>query len=498
MIAPDVHLLKSLTDLTTKMAEFVQNAAASGQATHEVERQLWKQLLSIGHTALGQFFALQGTGDIGPTFERPDQTTAHRLEHPHPRTYRSVFGSFTLSRTVYGSREGQKIQAVPLDARLQLPASDYSYLLQEWDQMLGCEHSFGQVSRTLEEILGQTQSVDSLETMNRQMADTVEPFRDSRPIPEAQAEGEIFVLSVDGKGVVIRRDPKDAKPPAHRRRGEKANKKRMAMVGSVYSVKKTLRTPEEIVAALFRDPRDSAPSPRPVPVGKHVWARLSQAANGSLDEPLVAVFGWLNTEWTARTANGPKETVLLMDGQELLWTAGEEHWTRGETVEVLDLLHVTPQLWQSAHLFHQEGSDEAVAWVRHRLGQILAGQVDTVVRSFRQLGRTLTSARRKKLRTICRYLASNSLRMKYDEYLRKGYPIASGVIEGACRHYVKDRMERAGMRWSKVGVQAMLDVRSEFLNGDWNAFQKFRVEHESDRLYPYRKLLDPAQWPIAA
>ncbi len=79
--------------------------------------------------------------------------------------------------------------------------------------------------------------------------------------------------------------------------------------------------------------------------------------------------------------------------------------------------------------------------------------------------------------------------MRYDEYLAKGYPIASGVIEGACRHLVKDRMERAGMHWTIVGAQAMLDVRSVHLSGQWAAFQQHRIARATERLYPYRQLV---------
>ena len=88
--------------------------------------------------------------------------------------------------------------------------------------------------------------------------------------------------------------------------------------------------------------------------------------------------------------------------------------------------------------------------------------------------------------------------MRYDEYLREGYPIASGVIEGACRHYVKDRLERSGMRWTRAGAQAMPDVRSEFLNGDWASFQNHRIERETQGMYPHRLVVKGSGWPLVA
>ena len=159
--------------------------------------------------------------------------------------------------------------------------------------------------------------------------------------------------------------------------------------------------------------------------------------------------------------------------------------TDANTVDILELMHVIPRLWEAAHLFFKEGSDAATAFVRGRLKRILEGEVSGVVRGFRAMGtrRHLGATKRKRLETICGYLQKNAARMRYDEYLAKGYPIASGVIEGACRHYVKDRMERAGMHWTLVGAQAMLDLRATYINGEWDAFWIFHVAQEDERLY---------------
>src|SRR5436305_10414506 len=223
---------------------YVRQAADDGLPAHRVEQDLWTRLLALGRHAFGLFLDLQGSGDLGPALDLPDGTTAARLDQPHQRGYRSVFGDFTLRRTAYGSREGQKILFVPLDNRLQLPASDYSYLLQQWDQALGCECAFARIAATLHDMLGVRQPVDSLEQGNRQMAQAVESFRAARPLPAPEEEGAVFALIDDGKGVVLRRGPDDPKPKAHRGKGDKANKKRMAIVGALYSVDRYQRTPE--------------------------------------------------------------------------------------------------------------------------------------------------------------------------------------------------------------------------------------------------------------
>ena len=111
--------------------------------------------------------------------------------------------------------------------------------------------------------------------------------------------------------------------------------------------------------------------------------------------------------------------------------------------------------------------------------------------------RGLSGAKKKTLAKVCAYLEANRQRMRYDEYLAKGYPIASGVIEGACRHLVKDRMERAGMHWTPQGAQAMLDVRSVYVDGDWEKYQAFRIHSATQRLYPYRELVAGAHYRLA-
>jgi hypothetical protein len=212
------------------------------------------------------------------------------------------------------------------------------------------------------------------------------------------------------------------------------------------------------------------------------------------------VYRWMLNEVAERNPRLEKEMVHRCDGQEALWQARRTYLPSKNLTEVLEILHVTPRLWQAAHLFPKEGSAEAEAFARERILRVLQGKVAGVVRGLREMGtkRQLLGSKKKALGKICAYLESNRERMRYDEYLAKGYPIASGVIEGACRHLVKDRRERAGMHWTATGAQAMLDVRSTYVNGDWEEYQGYRIERETNRLYPYRKLVEGPHYQMAA
>lgn len=177
----------------------------------------------------------------------------HRSEEQHQRRLLTVFGEFVVSRWVYARREKAKAELIPTDQRLQLPASEVSYLLQEWDQLLGVEQAFGQVREVIKTILRVPQSVDTLERTNQQMAEAAPVFRESQAAVDLAKEGELLVVTEDNKGIPMVRPVVEKPAGAHRTKGKKANKKQMACIGCVYSVDRHTRTPEELVATLFRD-----------------------------------------------------------------------------------------------------------------------------------------------------------------------------------------------------------------------------------------------------
>ncbi len=489
-----------------EIKDYVMTGACEGQPAHEVELGLWQRVLQMGHHALGLFFSIQGDGDVGETLTLSDGREVRRLEDLHQRTYQSVFGSFTLRRTVYGTREGQKIDCVPLDTRLQLPESEFSYLLQEWDQELAVENPYNKVNDVLCKILGISQSVDSLERMNRHMGEAVKPFQESQPIPPKEEEGAILVVSADGKGVPIRRERDVPAIVDHdRKKGPKPGRKKQAVVGTVYTIDAHRRTPKDVADALFRVPLQVVPQkrpPRPKPQHKRVRASLSREGDKGEINATQEIFTWLCDEATSRNPTSNKPLVVLLDGQKSLWRAGQDILPDTSRVEILELLHVTPRIWEAAHLFYPSGSEEALAFIKDRVERILHGQIRSVIIGLRRMGTTwkLSLSQKKNLKTICNFLQKNQHRLRYDEYLAAGYPIASGVIEGACRHFVKDRMERAGMHWTIDGAQAMLHLRSVALNGDWDTFTQYRIECETKRLYPDADIIETVEWllPMAA
>ncbi len=470
-----------------EMVSFVRRAAKNGRPIDQVERSLWQSLLRLGHSLVSSYVEGVGPGDIGDTLVHEGREL-RRLESRHDRRYVSVFGELTISRCVYGTRETQKHEVVPADALLGLPDSEFSYVLQEWDQSFCVEDSYEESRRKMEKILGIGQSVRSLEQMSVSMAESVSAFQESAPKPPAGEEGSILVLTADGKGVPMRREA-GQDPPAirgRRKKGEKANKKRMACVGGVYTIDPFVRTPEDVVDEVLRDARKPD---RPKPCHKQLRAELTREIEGVEVNAKERIFGWFAEQVKLRNPRGCKKAVCVMDGERALWK--KLLALVPGIVCILDLFHVLERLWQAAHCFHPEGSDQAKEFVTDRLLRLLRGEVGYVIGGLKQMAtkQALRGSRLQQLSAAIGYLERNRQLMRYHEYLAAGYPIGSGVAEGACRHLVKDRMERTGMRWRIPGAQAMLNLRAVYLNGDWDAFQKHRIIEERRRLYPYRPLV---------
>ena len=120
--------------------------------------------------------------------------------------------------------------------------------------------------------------------------------------------------------------------------------------------------------------------------------------------------------------------------------------------------------------------------------QLLEGKVGYVIGGLRQMATKhgLKGTKRKVVLEAAQYYENNREHMKYDEYLAAGYPVGSGVAEGACRHLAKDRLEQTGMRWTVAGAQAMLYLRATYLNGDWAEFLDYRIQREQQRLYGHQ------------
>ena len=478
MMTQEQAFLKS-RELLQAIQRYVEEAGSQNERIDKVERELFSQLLVLGRTLLEGFVAGQGEGDEGPTLQHQDRTL-QRSEEVQARRYLSIFGELQIARFVYAEREKQKAMA-PLDARLSLPAAEFSYVLEDWLQRLCVKESFQEATSSLRALLGLAPSERAAEQMNQRLAPFAERFHLSQAPPPADEEGELLVATADGKGVPMRRPLEERVRTSPRRgKGEKANKKQMAYVGAIYSIDRYRRTADDVLDELQR--RERAKD-RPVPQHKRVWAEMTRVLEGESCSGRERLFIEMLWECHQRDPPRHKTLVCLMDGEAGLWSMQAEWLPRA--VGILDIFHVLERLWLVAHCLHPEKSRAAEAYVSHHLRMLLDGKVGYVIGNFRRLLTTgqVRGSQRNTLQAVITYYENNRQHMRYDEYLAAGYPIGSGVAEGACRHLVKDRLEQTGMRWTVPGAQAMLDTRSLYLNQDWDAFLEDRIHTEQTELY---------------
>lgn len=464
-----------------EITRLVDQAVENGQRIDEMERELFAQLLTVGRTLLEGFVVAQGDGDIGEEVERDGQCL-WRSKDRHGRRYLSIFGELRIERFVYAVREGQKVEHAPLDERLGLPASDFSYVLEDWQQRLCVQDSYGEAVTSLQTLLGVAPSERAAEQMTQRLATDAEAFQLHQAPPPGKEEGEILVATADAKGVPMRRPLEERMRSSHPRRGkgEKANKKQMAYVGAVYSIDRFVRSADDVVDEVCRHERGAD---RPQPQHKQVWAEMTRTCEGEVATGRERVFVEMAVTCHERDPQRRKTLVCLMDGEKALWEVAGEWLSRA--IGILDLFHVLERLWLAAYCFHPERSPEAAEFVSHYLRMVLQGKVGYVIGGLRRLRdqHALTGAKRKTLNAVITYYENNRQHMRYDEYLSAGYPIGSGVAEGACRHLVKDRLERTGMRWTVPGAQAMLHIRAIHINGCWNKYMTYHIDAEQSRLY---------------
>jgi len=457
----------------------------------DMEKGIFRHLLKIGFMLLLMYiqkFAVKAAD------YHVDKSGQKRGFHSmRKQDYLSVFGKIEIVRPYYW-RKGLK-GICPADAELNLPEGGYSYLLQEWGACLSTEQPYDKAAFFLNKFLNMNIWNSALEEISRKSSKNINEFYNTRVIlPDNK--NEILVATVDCKGIQMRKSElqkpqkkvrqkfrrmrklrekmqKTIEPSKPNTNIERKNgKKKMSVVTAVYTINRHVRTAEDIISKHKNKTERKKPLP-PRPQEKIVY--------GTLDGKQAA-FEHLKLEISKRNRENIKQ-VALVDGELKLNKMLREYLPEFEIIR--DFFHVTEYLWDGAHIFYGEGSREADELVSSYVEMLLNGNVENIITEmkarFRKSEKSQT--KRKKLERIITYLENGKDCMKYDEYLTKGYPIGSGVIEGTCKNLVNDRFEHTGMHWSIGGANALLGLRSIHINNLSSNYWRFHQDREKERLY---------------
>lgn len=413
------------------------------------------------------------------------QVRPHR-ETGHSRLLACVFGTVTITRTAW---RGKGLASVhPADAELSLPAHLHSRGLRRLAVLEAVRGSYDQAKEAIDrgcgKVLGKRQAEGLLVAAAVDVGDF---YQCTIPLPSTAATA--LVMQVDGKGVVMR--PEALRPAALRAHlnGRRALRTRLAP-GEKPHRNGWPRWPASSIPTAASTTRCDRPTrgpqhhtdPRPGPRAQHKWLTASPI------HPPEHVIAVAFDQAEARDRDHLRHWVVLVDGarHQLELIQAEADRLHITVHVLLDFVHMAEYIWAAAHRFHKPGTPDAEAWVAGHLTAVLHGQTDRAsTEIIAEADRThLHGTRREGADACVRYLTGHLDQLGYDLALAAGWPVATGPIEGACRHLIGDRLDITGSRWGLDGAEAVLTLRALIDNGDFAAYWRHHLSREHERLYP--------------
>ena len=443
------------------------------QQGHELLRRLLQGHLDLRASQEVRKYDVVSKDGLALTHFRAKSTT----------TLNSLFGQVTITRNGYNKRHVNS--EYPLDAQLNLANDQCSdgLRLQLARQVNHCayDHAIEHIKETTGAKIAKRQGLELVKDMAQ---DFVGYYQQNRYV-EAEATKDLLILTFDGKGLVMRpeslrectkKKAQNAKKLNSRlSSGEKKDRKRMAQVASVYTVIPHIRTAESVMKS--EDEENKVKTLRVPARNKRVWASVKRESISVIEEAF--------TEALQRDPEQKRQWVVVIDGHPAQRKMIEKvaKTLKVKVTIVLDFIHVLEYLWTAAWCFFDKGDEAVEAWVAKYAIKILKGGSSQVAKGLKQSATKRKLAKRKGVDSCAKYLLNNTKRLRYDVALSSGFPIASGIIEGACRHLINDRLDITGARWGLDGGEALLQLRSLKSSGDFNDYWLFHKQQSKKRLY---------------
>lgn len=485
------------------VVEGLSTADAGGQTHAVLEDRLAGQGRELIRTLLQDHLDLRAVREQRQERVVAADGVAHtRVEGGHERGLATVFGQVTLTRMAY--RAPGVANLYPADAVLNLPVEKHSHGLRRLAAVESVRGSFVQAADAVQRASGVRLGKRQVEQLAQAAAVDIEAFYTARRPDPASAE-HLLVMQFDGKGIVmipaaLRKSTAKAAGRAGRKLatrlspGEKNGRKRMAELAAVYDAAPVPRTSADVIGKPNPGGAEAAHRRGPRAAGK--W--LTASVTADIGEVIAAGFD----EAHRRDPDQERTWVVLVDGNRTQIDAvTAEADRRGVTVHiVLDFVHVLEYLWKAAWSLFYTGDPAAETWVAEQATKVLEGKAAQVAAGIRRRATRYgySPAERAGADACAGYLTAKKPYLGYHTALTAGWPIATGVIEGACRHLVKDRMDITGARWGLSGAEAILRLRALTANGDFDAYWAFHLRQEHQRIHRSRYQRHRDEFTLAA
>lgn len=490
---PDADVFAAADESFAAVKGWLESAEAAGADHGELERQVSVRGRELLRLLMQAHLGLREAWEVRlPAVTGPDEVSRTRAEKGHARALGSVFGPVTVTRIAYRAPGAPNVHL--LDEQLGLPREKYSYGLCETLVLAAARTSLaGSCDAVFRETGVRIGTRQAAEIISRAAAD-FGSFYACRCRTAVLADGDVLVLQCDGKGIRMRQDslrpaaaaiaaksaPKQAGRPS---RGEVSTRKRIAEAGSVSVITPVPRTASDILGP---PPGHDLPASTPPegPRARDKWV------TASIDRNAAAVIADVFAEADRRDPGHQATWIALVDGnKDQIARIRAEAAARNITVPIIiDIIHVSEYLWRAAWCFHPEASPDAGTWVLEQLHAILAGGAADVAAAItaRAAATPLSKTKAATAARTAGYLRNKAGCLDYPTALEAGWPIATGIIEGACRHLIKDRMDITGARWGLDTAEAILKLRALHANGDFDAYWKYHLQQEHQRNHPSR------------
>ena len=479
--------------LFARLVEWAAGERALGLEHSELEARLAADGRELARQVLQDQFDLRAVRE-----QRPDAAVVggdgmprRSVERGHERDLHTVLGEVQVTRLAYRAVGSENLY--PADAQLNLPPVRHSHGIRRLAALEAPRSSFEDAQAAIARATGQQIGTRQLRALTLAAAQDVGAFYAQRE--RTQPDGEdLLVLSCDAKGVVMRPEGlreqtrtqaqnASGKLKTRLSKGEKTNRKRMAEIVTVYEL-----TPEPRTAADILPDRDTpAPSATRRPKAHNKWLKASVT-----DDARTIIADMFN-EADRRDPEHQRAWVALVDGNnhQIDRIRKEARKRKLKIPIVVDFIHVLEYLWSACWCFFQEGDPAAEQWVSDKARQVLDGRAGIVAAAIRRKATRLKLEpnERQAADRCSDYLLAKRPYLDYPTALRNGWPIATGVIEGACRHLVKDRMDITGARWGLAGAEAILTLRALISNGDFDQYWTFHLAQEHRRVHASRYAL---------
>jgi hypothetical protein len=472
---------------TKSIINKLSHLSSSVGEIHEAEKYILNALLELG----GQLLQ----NHINKVSENLDQkefiqaNKEYKNKGTSTRTYLSIFGEILIKR-LRAYNPLTKKSVFPLDHALGLPSDKTSYLLKDWLIHSSTDKDFDSSCEMVNRILNFDFQAMEILRMSNSLKLSAKDYYTDIALASCENTEQLVCFSADGKGVPIRASEVNREVDSSAVRlgkGQKNGVKREVTVNYNCEVRK--RDVKTVINSFFKQEEINE---LPNNQKKNESSKIKHLS-GYLSNQKEAIHYGLSR--LKATSTKKQSCIVLLDGARGLEKAVnkaiiELGITGRIKAKILDFVHVTEYVWKVANSLMNEKNKGRIAWVKNVCKEILKGNTYKIIIKFKKLVEqgmfneiTLTKSNKKQIEKAIKYFENHTHMMEYNKYLEAGMPISTGVVESACGYFIQQRFDCNGMRWTKEGVQNLINLRAIKLNDNWTDFFETHIRNENKKLY---------------